>query len=428
MHKHLHLPRPGMRAVKSAVAVGLCLVIYALRGFQGIPFYSALAALQCMQPYHAGTKKMALQRLTGTLIGSVYGLFVLLLQIRQSDHRPGPYLLYCLAVSLGVVAALYTAVALHKKNAAYFSGLVFLSITVVHIGDENPYLFVCNRLLDTLIGVAVGMAVNEAHLPLCRRRAQLLVTGLDDVMLPRTAALSDDTRVRLNRMLDDGLPLSVMTMRTLASFLEATAGVRFRLPVILMDGAALYDPAHNTFLEKRELPARRAGELVQILQECGLCCFANVIVGNSVLIFYGDLPDGTPRQMVEKLQVSPYRNYLHRPLPPEEPVAYLMAMDRTCAIQAANARLQAEQGEDFRILCYPSDEYPGYSYLKIYRKDATKLEMLQVLQQRCGFATVRTFGSLAGVYDEYIPDAGGATLVRRLRRADRVWPSRHTTR
>lgn len=129
-----------MRAVKSAVAVGLCLVIYALRGFQGIPFYSALAALQCMQPYHAGTKKMALQRLTGTLIGSVYGLFLLLLQIRQSDHRPGPYLLYCLAVSLGVVAALYTAVALHKKNAAYFSGLVFLSITVVHIGDENPYL------------------------------------------------------------------------------------------------------------------------------------------------------------------------------------------------------------------------------------------------------------------------------------------------
>ena len=416
MHKHLHLPRPGMRAVKSAVAVGLCLVIYALRGFQGIPFYSALAALQCMQPYHAGTKKMALQRLTGTLIGSVYGLFLLLLQIRQSDHRPGPYLLYCLAVSLGVVAALYTAVALHKKNAAYFSGLVFLSITVVHIGDENPYLFVCNRLLDTLVGGAVGMAVNEAHLPLCRRRDQLLVTGLDDVMLPRTAALSDDTRVRLNRMLDDGLPLSVMTMRTLASFLEATAGGRFRLP------------AHNTFLEKRELPARRAGELVQILQECGLCCFANVIVGNSVLIFYGDLPDGTPRQMVEKLQVSPYRNYLHRPLPPEEPVAYLMAMDRTCAIQAANARLQAEQGEDFRILCYPSDEYPGYSYLKIYRKDATKLEMLQVLQQRCGFATVRTFGSLAGVYDEYIPDAGGATLVRRLRRADRVWPSRHTTR
>ena len=274
MHKHLYLPHLGMRAVKSAVAVGLCLVIYALRGFQGIPFYSALAALQCMQPYHASTKKMAIQRVTGTLIGSVYGLCLLLLQIRQSDHRPGPYLLYCVAVSLGVVVALYTAVALHKKNAAYFSGLVFLSITVVHIGDQNPYLFVLNRLLDTLLGVAVGMAVNEFRLPLRHRRDQLLVTGLDDVMLPRTAAMSDLTRVRLNRMLDDGLPLSVMTMRTLASFLEATAGLRFRLPVILMGGAILYDPVHNAFLEKRELPARRARELIDILRDCGLCCFS----------------------------------------------------------------------------------------------------------------------------------------------------------
>ncbi len=428
MHKHLYLPHLGMRAVKSAVAVGLCLVIYALRGFQGIPFYSALAALQCMQPYHASTKKMAIQRVTGTLIGSVYGLCLLLLQIRQSDHRPGPYLLYCVAVSLGVVVALYTAVALHKKNAAYFSGLVFLSITVVHIGDQNPYLFVLNRLLDTLLGVAVGMAVNEFRLPLRHRRDQLLVTGLDDVMLPRTAAMSDLTRVRLNRMLDDGLPLSVMTMRTLASFLEATAGLRFRLPVILMGGAILYDPVHNAFLEKRELPARRARELIDILRDCGLCCFANVIVGNSVLIFYDDLPEGAPKQMVEKLKVSPYRNYLHRPLPPEEPVAYLMAMDKTPAIEAAHARLEAEQTQDFRMLCYPSDDYPGYSYLKLYRTDATKLEMLRVLQQRCGFTTVRTFGSLAGVYDEYIPDAGGSTLVRRLRRADRVWPLGHSAR
>ena len=428
MHKHLYLPHLGMRAVKSAVAVVLCLVIYALRGFQGIPFYSALAALQCMQPYHASTKKMAIQRVTGTLIGSVYGLCLLLLQIRQSDHRPGPYLLYCVAVSLGVVVALYTAVALHKKNAAYFSGLVFLSITVVHIGDQNPYLFVLNRLLDTLLGVAVGMAVNEFRLPLRHRRDQLLVTGLDDVMLPRTAAMSDLTRVRLNRMLDDGLPLSVMTMRTLASFLEATAGLRFRLPVILMGGAILYDPVHNAFLEKRELPARRARELIDILRDCGLCCFANVIVGNSVLIFYDDLPEGAPKQMVEKLKVSPYRNYLHRPLPPEEPVAYLMAMDKTPAIEAAHARLEAEQTQDFRMLCYPSDDYPGYSYLKLYRTDATKLEMLRVLQQRCGFTTVRTFGSLAGVYDEYIPDAGGSTLVRRLRRADRVWPLGHSAR
>ena len=418
MHKPLRLPHPGLRAVKSAAAVGICLLIYALRGFRGIPFYSALAALQCMQPYHASTVKIAAQRVTGTLIGSFYGLCLLLLPVRQADHRPLPYLAYCLLVSLGVVAALYTAVALHKKNAAYFSGLVFLCITVVHIGDENPYLFVLNRLLDTLIGVVVGMAINEIHLPRHYAKNVLFVTGLDDVLLPRTASLSDSNRVRLNRLLDDGMPLTVMTMRTLASFLEATAGLRFRLPVILMDGAALYDPIHNRFLEKRELPAPEAHALIRTLDTCGLSCFANVIVGDSVLIFYDHVSPGGPTQMVEKLRTSPYRNYLHRALPAQEPVAYIMAMDQTDKIQAAYTTLQNNgDTETYKVLCYPSDEYAGCSYLKIYRKDATKLGMLESLRQRCGYTDVRTFGGIPGLYDEYISDASGETAVRRLGRA-----------
>lgn len=418
MRKPLFLPHPGLRAVKSATAVGLCLLIYALRGFRGIPFYSALASLQCMQPYHAGTIKMAAQRMTGTLIGSACGLCLLLLPVRQADHRPLPYLTYCLLVALGVVAALYLAVALHQKNAAYFSGLVFLCITVVHIGDENPYLFVLNRLMDTVIGVAVGMAVNEFRLPCRRTRGVLFVAGLDDVLAPRTAALSDSNRIRLNRLLDDGMPLTVMTMRTLASFLEATAGLRLRLPVILMDGAALYDPVHNHFLEKRELPAPAAHALIRTLDGCGVSCQANVIVGDSVLIFYDRVPAGAPAQMMEKLRTSPYRNYLHRPLPEQEPVAYLMAMDRTEVIEAAYTELERRgDAETYKVLCYPSDEYPGCSYLKIYRKDATKFRMLESLRRYCGCTAVYTFGGIPGMYDEYIPDASGEMAVRRLRRA-----------
>ena len=45
------LPRPGQRIFRSMAAVWLCFVIYLLRGRHGIPFYSVIAALQCMQPY-----------------------------------------------------------------------------------------------------------------------------------------------------------------------------------------------------------------------------------------------------------------------------------------------------------------------------------------------------------------------------------------
>ena len=69
----LNFPPVGARIVKSSVAVGLCMVVYYIRTLfpveNGIPFYGALAALWCMQPYNDTTKNNALQRTFGTFTG-----------------------------------------------------------------------------------------------------------------------------------------------------------------------------------------------------------------------------------------------------------------------------------------------------------------------------------------------------------------------
>ena len=58
MNKY-HLPGIGLRIVKSAASVGLCFFIYVLRGFSGIPFYSAIACLQCIHHYLKKKMQMA---------------------------------------------------------------------------------------------------------------------------------------------------------------------------------------------------------------------------------------------------------------------------------------------------------------------------------------------------------------------------------
>lgn len=414
-HKHHHLI--GQRIVKSAVSIGLCFLVYVLRGWNGIPFYTALASLQCMQAYRQNTRKIAIQRITGTFVGAFYGLWVILLQRFLLQPYHVVYLGYCVAVALGVVASLFTAVHLKKKNAAYFSCVVFLSVTMVHIGDENPYLFVFNRVLDTLIGVAIGMGVNAFHLPRRKQKDVLFVTALDDVLLARTSTMSDYSKVELNRILDEGIALSIMTMRTPASFLEAAGDIRVSCPVILMDGAVLYDVKNNSFPAKRELPHEDAAWVINRLHEMGVETFQNVICGNSVLIYYQDINNDGSQQVFDRLRKSPYRNYLHRPLPEGEPVAYLMAMDSTEKIQTAYAAL-CEDGADekYKILCYPSDEYPGYSYLKVYRKDATKQNMLKTLMELTGYQTVRTYGSIPGAYDHCVDITTGDEVVRLLKR------------
>ena len=81
MKAGFRLPPVGSRIIKSAVGVLLCWCVYLLRGRNGIPFYSMLAALWCIQPYVAKTRSMALQRTIGTFIGAAFGLITIVLEI-----------------------------------------------------------------------------------------------------------------------------------------------------------------------------------------------------------------------------------------------------------------------------------------------------------------------------------------------------------
>ena len=66
----------GMRIVKSCIAAYLCFVVYMLRGQKGIPFYSVIASIFCMQPLLSRSLKVAGERMKGTIIGVAVGIFI----------------------------------------------------------------------------------------------------------------------------------------------------------------------------------------------------------------------------------------------------------------------------------------------------------------------------------------------------------------
>ena len=415
--RKIYLPKIGARIIKSGVAVLLCFLIYQINCRSGILFYIALAALQCMQPDRISSKSIAKQRICGTFIGALYGLLTILLQYKFLLPLQLPYACYCAVVALCVMASLYTAVVLKLQSAAYFSCVVYLSITMVHIGDENPCLFVVNRVVDTLLGVGIGMLVNCFQLPRHRQKDTLFVTGLDEVLLTRDSHLSDFSRVELNRMLEEGLPFTIMTMRTPASFLEATQGIRLRFPVILMDGAVIYDPLKNSYPYKCEMSYGQASEIVHALQSIGLESFQNVVDNDNVFIYFHQLNNPGACQIYEQLRRSPYRNYIQHPLPEGEPVVYIMAVDLTEKIEAAYQTLTVRKdATQYKFLCYSSQDYPGYTYLKIYHKDATKTKALKHLKTMTDFQKTYTFGTIPGIYDESVERLPADDVVKLLKR------------
>ncbi|MGN1134406.1 MAG: HAD hydrolase family protein, partial [Oscillospiraceae bacterium] len=368
----------GQRIIKSSAGVFLCFLVYLIRGKSGIPFYSMLAVLWCVQPYAGKTLVNALQRSLGTLIGAFFGLISILVEIYLFDIYDTFWGYFFTAAM--IIPVIYSTVVINKKNASYFSCVVFLSITVMHITDSNPFIFVLNRVIDTFIGIAIGIIVNTARLPRRKVKDTLFVADFDDMVTPVNQQLSAYSKVEINRMLDDGVKFTIATMRTPASLMKVTENVNLNLPVIVMDGAALYDMAEKTYLKAYIISNSTTQKLTDMIKEEGLNCFLNALCDDTLIIYYDKLENEAEKKIYSTLKKSPYRNYINRAPSDEDRIIYIMLIDKTEKIQKFYSKLiSTELGQKLKILSYPSDDFKGYSYIKIYNKNAIRQNMIQYL-------------------------------------------------
>lgn len=377
------LPHIGMRIIKSAFGVLLCFAIYLLRGKEGTPFYSALAVLWCIQNQTRNTIGNALQRTVGTGIGAAYGLFYILLKLKVLNLGDGFW--HFFTISLLIIPIIYTTVLLKQKKASYFSCVVFLSIVVNHLTDDNPYLFVLNRTLDTLIGIFVGLILNSIHIHGRYDKESLFVVCLDGAMDGFFSKLTPYSQVSIKNMLEDGINLVFMTERTPASFLEGMPDIRPKLPIIAMNGAILYDACENRFPMAYIISAKHACDIESFIEGRGFNVFSTVILDDVLIIYYRELLNQAEKNIYDKLHKSPYRNYLNRERPKDYPVAYMMCIDETEKIDSLVKELESSDiSQELKLISYPDDEYPGYSYLKIYNKNASVRNMIDYLKLQTG--------------------------------------------
>ena len=159
-------PLPGMRTIKTAVAVMISLVIFlpmeALSTAEGTnfidqlgPFYACIAAIVCMQSSVGATWKQGVSRLLGTLIGGLVGLVCV--SITTYWSHPVVLVLVCGA---GTLASIYICNVLKRPSACALSAIVCCSIMLSHSGQER-YFYTIARMLETAVGILVAMAVNH---------------------------------------------------------------------------------------------------------------------------------------------------------------------------------------------------------------------------------------------------------------------------
>ena len=356
---------------------------------------------------------MAIQRTVGTAIGSAFGVAVLLVEVAWGIR--GTLIGYVLIAAV-TVPVLWISVALRSANAAALAGIVFLCITVTHMTDSDPWIFAWYRMWETMAGIAVGVAVNAFQLPRRKRRDVLFVAGLDGVLLTERDTLTPYSLVQLNRMLDDGMQFTLATVRTPASVRETTGDLRFRLPVVVMDGAALYDMAQKRFLRTCPLPREAVLSCEEVFRAQGIHCFLNGVLDDNMMIYYGEFQNDAERQIFERLRTSPHRNYVSRRYFRDCEILYLMGIDRTERMEELRRALEGAGLMDrVRVRVDPAAGFPGYSYLKVYDRGASRQAMLERLKEDLGIPRSVRITSVEGCGDVVV-HGGMNEAVKRLER------------
>ena len=194
--------------------------------------------------------------------------------------------------------------------------------------------------------------------------------------------------------------------------------VSLKLPIIVMDGAALYDLNEKEYLETEFLQTDICEAAEKIIANTGMHCFVNVLYDTTLLTFYGDLRNSAEKDMYEAHKHSSYRNYTRSTFRRHdftERVLYIIVLDEDDKVYALEERLNDELGSAARITVTDS-EYGGYKYLRVFSPKALKEYMLLKLKIHTGCEKVVTIGSIKGKYDLYISDGGGNSTIKKIKK------------
>ncbi len=142
----------GMRYIKTAIAVTLCILISNALHSE-YPFFAAIAAVISMENTVTNSFITGRNRVMGTLVGAGIGLMFALVLPENA-----------LMCGLGVMVIIYACNTMKWNNSISIATIVFLAI-MMNLNGQNPWVYSLNRIADTLLGIIVALVVNYLFFP-----------------------------------------------------------------------------------------------------------------------------------------------------------------------------------------------------------------------------------------------------------------------
>ena len=365
-------PPLGQRIVKTAIAVLLCLLFYYLRGRWGetMPAEAMITAIICLQPYLEDTKSFALNRLAGTLIGGFWGLvFLLIASLTKIETVP---LLTLAVMAAGLLPTLYSTILLRLPDTSCLAAIVYLCVVVSYPDITEPLGSAAERVIGVLVGTAAAILVNVVRLPRDKRLDRVFFLRTKDLVPKRFSEMSPAVLYHLNSLYRDGARLCLVSEHAPAFYSEQMQGIQMTVPMIVMDGAAVYDTNENRYIHQHTLAFETAKEVREILAAEGLSFFTYTIHRDKLCIFHQGEPTASERVMLERMRRSLYRDYLEGEVYKTAEIVCFKVFGNDEEIEnMVRTIIPILPAGLTRTTVRPQEGAPGISALYIYSSEAT---------------------------------------------------------
>lgn len=224
----------------------------------------------------------------------------------------------------------------------------------------------------------------------------LFVTDLDGTLMGADSTVSAASEAMLNEAIGNGALFSIATARTPSTVSRLLAGIHTNLPLVVMTGVALWNPATGEYSDKVTIPSETVSEVMECLRKHNLPGFVYTLHDRIIDIYhFGPLSD-VERQFIAGRNFPEFKHF-HVPgngiseIPdPLHDVILFYAMQPSALAEATWHDLRKISG------CNPIFYHDIFGQetgiLDVFSASSSKANAIARLKKECGATKVVAFG------------------------------------
>ena len=414
--------RIGQRIIKTSIAVFVSISIHIILLYidkqLGIdrnldwhapsnmytPFFAGIAAVYATHKDRKSSFQQAKIRSLGSIIGGYFGMGLIWLTeyflINIYNLQETNLILYTIIqyaiVSLGIIPLIWITVSLKQSTATFITCLTYLSVTISIRNGGMPVLqFATNRVISTLIGVAIALLINNFGKIKKRNKDILFVTSLDDNFFSNKKRFSLYVKYKLNNLYYNDMPLLLSTNKPLSSLEDLFKDLDVSFPVILMNGACVYNFENKEYEDVFNISSESRVSLDNLLKQYNLNAFIHSINDGTMHIYYEKFTNDAQKEFFDKRKRNMYDNFVYATLPSDASALMYTIIDTIESLDPLiDELIKKEKIKEVDYVLTPYNKINGnYFILEINSRQAQKENIINHIKEKNNYKKVITFGS-----------------------------------